>query len=129
MNVTWGFSVSGKAGPARGRHRQGSLRTFRPAPERLEDRRLLSPPPLYSVDGSGNNLAHPDWGSVGQDLLRTAPAQYADGVSAPAGPNRPSPRQISDVVVSDATDGGLPNNRFLSDWVYAWGQFIDHDLD
>jgi hypothetical protein len=88
----------------------------------------LSTSPFYSVDGTGNNLAHPDWGSVGQDLLRVAPARYADGVSALAGPNRPSPRQISDVIVTDATDG-LPNNRFLSDWVYAWGQFIDHDLD
>jgi len=71
----------------------------------------------------------PAWGSVGQDLLRTAPAQYADGVSALGGANRPSPRLISDVLVTDATDGGLPNSRFMSDWVYAWGQFIDHDLD
>src|SRR5262249_10324928 len=75
------------------------------------------------------NLAHPTWGSVGQDLLRVAPAQYADGVSALAGANRPSPRLISDVIVTDATDGGTPNNRFMADYVYAWGQFIDHDVD
>src|SRR5262249_23491112 len=43
--------------------------------------------------------------------------------------NRPSPRLISDVLVSDSTGGGLPNSRFMSDWVYAWGQFIDHDID
>src|SRR5205823_8453791 len=80
----------------------------------------------YSIDGSGNNLTHLDWGAVGQDLLRTAPAQYADGFSALGGATRPSARLISDLVVTDAS---LPNSRFMSDWVYAWGQFIDHDLD
>src|SRR5262249_40076569 len=40
-----------------------------------------------------------------------------------------SPRLISDVIVTDATDGNLPNNRFMADYVYAWGQFIDHDID
>jgi hypothetical protein len=100
-----------------------------PRPEALEDRCLLSASPFYSIDGTGNNPFHPDWGSVGQDLLRTAPSQYADGLSALAGANRPSARAISDLIVTDSTDGGLPNNRFMSDWVYAWGQFIDHDLD
>src|SRR5205807_397391 len=74
------------------------------AVETMEERCLLSGSPLtYSVTGTGNNLLHPNWGSVGQDLLRTAPAQYADGVSALAGANRPSPRQISDVIVTDPT--------------------------
>jgi hypothetical protein len=97
--------------------------------EKLEERCVPSASPFYSIDGSGNNLAHPDWGSVGQDLLRVAPAAYSDGISTLAGANRLSPRVISDVIVTDATDGNLPNNRFMSDWVYAWGQFIDHDID
>src|SRR5262249_39197008 len=100
-----------------------------PRLETLEDRCLPAASLLYSVDGTGNNLAHTAWGSVGQDLLRTAPAQYADGVSALAGANRPSARLISTALATDTTDGDLPNSRFLSDWVYAWGQFIDHDLD
>jgi hypothetical protein len=58
-----------------------------------------------------------------------APAQYGDGISTLAGANRPSPRLISTTIATDSTDGGLPNNRFMSDWVYAWGQFIDHDID
>jgi hypothetical protein len=112
-------------------------RVARPAPRlcarvavlALEER--CNPSLIYSVDGSGNNLAHPAWGSVGQDLLRVAPAAYADGVSAltVGSPPRPSPRLISDTIVTDATDGGLPNNRFMADYVYAWGQFIDHDID
>src|SRR5262249_6890900 len=65
-------------------------RSSHPWPETVEERCLLSASPFYSIDGTGNNLNHPDWGSVGQDLLRTAPAQYADGLSALAGANRPS---------------------------------------
>jgi hypothetical protein len=97
--------------------------------ELLEERCLLSASPFYSIDGTGNNLAHTAWGSAGQDLLRFTPAQYADGVSALAGATLPSARAISDLIVTDSTDGGLPNSRLMSDWVYAWGQFIDHDLD
>ena len=32
-----------------------------------------------SLTGAGNNLAHPDWGAVGQPYTRLAPADYADG--------------------------------------------------
>ncbi len=69
--------------------------------ELLEDRSLPSVSPFYPVDGSGNNLVHTDWGSVGVDLLRTAPAQYGHGISTLAGATRPSPRLISDVLVTD----------------------------
>jgi hypothetical protein len=115
-------------------HRSKGLRPAptaprRPALETLEERCLPSASPFYSIDGTGNNLVHTDWGAVGQDLLRVAAAQYGDGVSSLAGANRPSPRAISDLIVTDATDGGTPNSRFMSDWVYAWGQFIDHDID
>ena len=34
---------------------------------------------------------------------------------------------ISNVVV--AGNGDLPNPEGLSGMMYAWGQFIDHDLD
>src|SRR5438067_703426 len=93
-------------------------RTAPPHLEALEDRCLLSGSSFYSIDGTGNNLAHSEWGSVGVQLLRAAPAQYADGISALAGASRPSARAISVALVSDSTDGGLPNNRFLSDWIY-----------
>src|SRR6185369_16688235 len=82
----------------------------------------------YSIDGTGNNLAHPTWGSAGVDLLRTAPAAYGDGLSTPAGANRPSARAISDAV-SDQGGEETPSDTSLSAMVYAWGQFIDHDLD
>lgn len=92
--------------------------------ERLEDRAV---PATYSIDGVGNNLAHPSWGSAGSDLLRRAAAQYADGLSAPTA-GRPSAREISNLI-SDAPADGTLNDRQLSAMIYAWGQFLDHDLD
>ncbi|MBI3821747.1 MAG: carboxypeptidase regulatory-like domain-containing protein [Planctomycetes bacterium] len=94
--------------------------------EQLEDR--VTPAALVeSLDGTGNNLAHPTWGSDNADLLRIAPAAYTDGISSPAGANRPSARVISNTVAAQSDD--IINNRDLSAFIYAWGQFIDHDLD
>ena len=104
--------------------------------EPLEERRLMAAVEFRSLDGSGNNLLHPTWGSAGIDLLRRAAADYADGISAPAGEDRPSPRAISNAVNAgpepapgEEDDAGDDNARNLSPFVYAWGQFIDHDLD
>jgi hypothetical protein len=83
--------------------------------------------PAPTVDGSGNNPRHPAWGAAGGDLLRIAPAAYADGISDPAGTDRPSPRLVSNAVCTHTTT--LSNDRNMSSWVYGWGQFIDHDLD
>ncbi len=97
-----------------------------PALEPLEQRNLLAAD-LRSIDGSGNNLAHPDWGSAETQLLRMAPAEYGDGVWTAGGSDRISPREISNIVV--AQDGEMPNERGLSAFIYVWGQFLDHDLD
>ena len=80
------------------------------------------------IDGVRNKNTHRFWGSAGTDLMRFASAAYGDSLSTPAGATRPSARFISNSVV-DQGDQSLPNNRNLSDWVYGWGQFIDHDLD
>jgi len=82
--------------------------------------------PVPSLDGKGNNLAHPMWGAAGANLLRVAGVGYADGISTPAGENRANPRLISNTVGVLTTD--LANARQMASYVYAWGQFIDHDL-
>ena len=83
-------------------------------------------PMIYrSIDGSGNNLQHTSYNAVNIDFIRTTPAHYADGVSTPImGANA---RDISNIVV--AGQGAVPNQEGLSGMMYAWGQFIDHDLD
>jgi hypothetical protein len=82
---------------------------------------------IRPLDGVGNNLLHPEWGSTDENLLRRAPAEYTDGIAAPAGTGRPSAREISNAVV-DHPEEAVLNDRNLSNFVYAWGQFIDHDF-
>ncbi|MEI8293655.1 MAG: peroxidase family protein [bacterium] len=83
--------------------------------------------PVPTLDGKLNNLLHTSWGVAGADLMRFAPTAYSDGVSSPAGPLRPSARLISNTLCDHTTT--LSNSRNLSDWIYGWGQFLDHDLD
>ena len=82
---------------------------------------------IEPLDGKGNNLAHPDWGSVDQPFLRFSRADYADGINSPAGTNRPSARTVSNTF-SVSPEDGLPNDRDLTAFVYAWGQFLDHGM-
>ena len=55
---------------------------FRPSLELLEDRRVPAVA-FRSIDGTGNNLLHPEWGSTDEQLLRVAPAAYSDGIATP----------------------------------------------
>lgn len=80
-----------------------------------------------TIDGSNNNLANPDWGRSHVQLLRDVPAAYADGVSALAGPDRASPRLISNVVNDQSAS--IPSHLHASDYLWQWGQWTDHDLD
>jgi hypothetical protein len=82
---------------------------------------------VRSVDGTGNNLADTELGSTNEQLLRVSEADYSDGISTPAGDDRPSAREISNALA--AQDGDNLNDRGLSSFIFAWGQFIDHDID
>ncbi|MFP4121402.1 MAG: peroxidase family protein [Coleofasciculus sp.] len=80
-----------------------------------------------SIDGSNNNLDNPTWGEAEIELIRLLEPDYSDGISAPAGMNRPNPRAISNAIASQSES--LPNPFHASDWLWQWGQFVDHDLD
>jgi hypothetical protein len=102
--------------------------------ETLESRMFLSAS-VESIDGTGNNIAHPTWGSPGIDLIRLSPAAYADGLNSPSLASDASARAISNIVNNQA-DPSNPSQDLdtldqvnLSDYGYAFGQFIDHDLD
>lgn len=79
-----------------------------------------------SIDGTGNNINNPELGSTDTELLRLADADYGDGLSTPAGEDRPSAREISNVIA--AADASETNDRYLTDIFWLWGQFIDHDI-
>jgi len=85
------------------------------------------PSHLRAIDGSNNNRTNPAWGSADTELLRLTPSDYGDGLNSPAGAERPSPRKISNVVVAQPKP--MPNRKRVSDFVWQWGQFLDHDLD
>jgi peroxidase len=78
-----------------------------------------------SYDGSGNNLQEIQANAAGSGFIRIAEARYADGISTlAAGPNA---RDISNIVVGEG-DADVANSLGLSGLMYAWGQFIDHDI-
>jgi peroxidase len=86
-----------------------------------------------TIDGSDNNLADPTLNQAGTDFARATPANFSDGVDAmTSGPNA---REISNIVsaqVGTGEDGPHlmdDSGTALSGMMYAWGQFVDHDLD
>lgn len=99
--------------------------------EQCEQRVLLSGQPIglpvASVDGAGNNLTNTEWGSSDEQLLRLVDSEYGDGISSLAGADRPSAREVSNAV-SDQ-ESPIENSRYLTDILWVWGQFIDHDID
>lgn len=97
--------------------------------DQLEIRQLLSAVSVEpaSIDGTGNNIDQPELGSTGVELLRLAEADYADGLAEPAGEDRLSAREVSNAVA--AQSGSVLNDRNLTDYIWIWGQFLDHDID
>ena len=94
-----------------------------------------------TIDGSGNNpnnfgesgaelrrLLNPAYGSDGEidDLPRGITAEETGNPFI--GPSSlPNPREISNTI-ADQTES-VPNYLDTSDWIWQWGQFLDHDLD
>ena len=78
-----------------------------------------------SFDGSGNNLGDTGLNATGTEVSRIGPAYFADGISELI--EGPNPRTISNVVVGEG-DADVANPQGVSAFMYAWGQFIDHDL-
>lgn len=84
---------------------------------------------VRTYDGTNNNLTNTSWGATFEHLQRLSPNAYADGISELAGPNRVSARVVSNNVHNQDEGESVPNTFNGSDFVWQWGQFIDHDLD
>jgi hypothetical protein len=80
---------------------------------------------VESLNGSENNLAHPTWGEAGTTYQRLAPANYADGVGTMV--EGPNPRYVSNRVFN-SLGVDLFSERNVSQWVWVWGQFLDHNF-
>ena len=82
-----------------------------------------SQPEVRSLDGSGNNVRHPDWGQTFTQYLRVTDPNYADGVSQPV--SGPSARYISNRIFNDEGQNLFSENG-VTQWGWTWGQFLDH---
>ncbi len=83
------------------------------------------------VDGSGNNLANPDWGAVGSPLECQATAVYpgdGSGTTILEPPARANPRDISNAIFAQGATSVL-SSRGLTSGLWQWGQFLAHDID
>lgn len=86
-----------------------------------------------SFDGTGNNPDNPTYGVAGENLIRiTNLTDYDDGASSPrttdVGGALPSARLVSNTVAAQGAND-IPNAKGATDWLWQWGQFIDHDID
>jgi hypothetical protein len=93
---------------------------------------LLSPTPTLAedrtLDGSGNNLANPQWGAMNTPMTREASGyHYSDGIWGPAGSTRPSARVISNAVLAQ-NDLSIPDPRGMTALVSFWAQYVAHDI-
>ncbi len=82
---------------------------------------------IRNIDGSENNPNDPMLGMAGLNFLRVAPSAYGDGLNTPSGAGRASAREISNTLFTQS--GDIPNAAGASAYLWAWGQFIDHDID
>lgn len=80
-----------------------------------------------TFDGTDNNRDMPLMGSAHSELMRIADADYQDGISSLSGANRNSARLISNLVFDQPQN--LPNSHRATDFLWQWGQFLDHDID
>lgn len=79
------------------------------------------------IDGSHNHI-QTERGQAGQPLIRinylTDYQGIHGGILLP--PTRPNARTISNTVSKQTVS--TPSARSLSDYIWGWGQFLDHDM-
>ena len=80
-----------------------------------------------TIDGSNNNLNDHEMNAADTELMRMTESGYSDQSSAMTGIDRPSPRNISNNVLSQT--GSKLTKKRASDFLWQWGQFLDHDID
>ena len=79
-----------------------------------------------SIDGTGNHLVYFEAGAANTPLIRLASEDYDDGMGSMAGVARPSAREVSNALCADTQSAA--NALGASDFLWQWGQFLDHDI-
>ena len=99
----------------------------RSAPAPMLNTPAVFPLEFRTIDGTSNNPNNPLLGSAGTLHSRLTTVAYGDGAGTPAGADRRSPREISNLVCAEAPDG-IINSQSVSGFLWQWGQFVDHDM-
>ena len=85
------------------------------------------PPP--SFDGTNHHPTAPLRNSAGSPFVRNAVNSYVDGIHQMRS-DLPNARTVSNLVVKDAVNhGNQPDPNGYSGFMYAFGQFLTHDLE
>lgn len=101
--------------------------------------KLISFSEYRTINGQGNNIANPAWGSANYPFQRYGNTNsYQDGLSIPFGnqlfkshltiSDGPNVRTISNIVFSNSSTDTPRSARGYTDFLTYWGQFIDHDM-
>nr|XP_048295540.1 thyroid peroxidase [Myodes glareolus] len=89
-----------------------------------------------SITGACNNRDHPRWGASNTALARWLPPAYEDGFSQPRGWNPdflyhgfalPPVREVTRHLIQVSNEAVTEDDQY-SDFLTAWGQYIDHDI-
>ena len=91
---------------------------------------------IRTIDGTENQPFDEELGlypgEAGAPLIHIFPRAFEDGFNEPRGggitlpETLPNARDISNTIAQQGDVSGNPLNA--SDWLWQWGQFIDHDL-
>jgi len=95
-----------------------------PASAQLHASAPYAPPPR-TLDGSGNNATHPRWGQADTQYPRIAKANYTDGIAQMR--DGPAARYVSNRIFNDVGQNLFSENG-VTQWGWAWGQWLDHDF-
>jgi len=78
---------------------------------RQRSRRETQDTEFRTLDGSGNNVSHPEANAAGAAYARLAPVRFADGTGEMVG--GANPRTIGNLVVGEG-EAATPNGQGLS---------------
>ena len=78
------------------------------------------------ITGANNNPLDEKKGQAGQEFIRKVSSDYGDGTSTLAGDDRPSARDVSNALMAQSAE--TSNAKDASNFLWMWGQFIDHDI-
>lgn len=87
---------------------------------------LIEAQTYRSIDGYGNNPNQPEWGAASGPLQDNLTPAFEDGFSTPARSQNLNPRTISNKLFQQ--DDLYADHLGLNDFIWAFGQFLDHDL-